>query len=218
MPEVRTNFAEAVLQTPDQHQWVSSPQAGVRRVMLDRMGDEVAVATSLVRYAPHSTFPDHSHELGEEFIVLEGEFADEHGRFPVGTYVRNPAGTHHAPFSERGCLIWVKLRQFDVADQRQCAVALDTRIPTTGWSATEIHRHQGEIARQLVAATGAEVSLAPAHFVQELLVLQGSVRWRGEVIGPAGWLRVPTQIGIDFVALGPCRAFTKTRPIYGKLG
>jgi hypothetical protein len=58
--------------------------------MLDRIGDEVARATSIVRYAPASHFSPHVHDGGEEFLVLEGTFQDEHGDYPVGSYVRNP--------------------------------------------------------------------------------------------------------------------------------
>ena len=83
--------------------------AGVDRRMLDRVGGEVARATSIVRYAEGSSFPEHTHSGGEEFIVRDGGFQDEHGDFPAGTYVRKPAGTHHIPRSEPGCTIFVKL-------------------------------------------------------------------------------------------------------------
>jgi anti-sigma factor ChrR (cupin superfamily) len=64
--------------------WTASPVPGVERRMLDRIGDEVARATSIVRYAPRSCFPPHVHGGGEEFLVLEGVFQDEHGDFPAG--------------------------------------------------------------------------------------------------------------------------------------
>jgi len=218
MLEIRADFAQPALQKPDQQQWVASPQPGVERVMLDRVGDEVAVATSLVRYAPNSAFPDHEHALGEEFIVLQGEFADEHGRYPAGSYLRNPPGTHHAPFSEPGCLIWVKLRQFDLADQRQCALSLDAEIPATGAVARELHRHAGETVRELAAAAGAEITLAAAPDVQELLVLAGEIRWGAQVVGPFGWIRIPAGAQLAATALSACRLFTKTRPFYRPLG
>ena len=91
--------------------------AGGQRVYLDRDGDEVAVATSIVRYAAGANFDPHGHALGEEFLVLEGVFSDEHGDYPAGTYVRNPPGTKHTPRSDPGCVIWVKLRQMDLAHQ-----------------------------------------------------------------------------------------------------
>lgn len=100
--------------------------AGVDRRMLDRIGNEVARATSIVRYAEGSAFSEHTHSGGEEFIVLEGVFQDEHGDYPAGTYVRNPVGTHHIPRSDAGCTIFVKLWQFDPDDQEQIAIDLNT--------------------------------------------------------------------------------------------
>ncbi|HEX7928998.1 MAG TPA: cupin domain-containing protein [bacterium] len=91
--------------------WVPSPEVGVERRMLERSGGEVAIATSIVRYAAGSRFRSHAHGLGEEFLVLEGTFSDQHGHYPAGTYVRNPPGSAHAPFSDPGCTIFVKLRQ-----------------------------------------------------------------------------------------------------------
>src|SRR4249920_3390249 len=91
--------------------WVASPEPVVERRMLERLGGEVAVASTIVRYAPGSFFSPHTHALGEEFIVLDGIFSDEEGDYPPGTYVRNPPGSKHAPFSREGCIIFVKLRQ-----------------------------------------------------------------------------------------------------------
>jgi ChrR Cupin-like domain len=92
--------------------------------MLDRIGDEVARATSIVRYARHSRFSSHTHGGGEEFLVLDGVFQDEHGDYPAGTYVRNPPTSSHTPRSEPGCTIFVKLWQFDPDDR--ALVRIDT--------------------------------------------------------------------------------------------
>jgi anti-sigma factor ChrR (cupin superfamily) len=97
--------------------WVASPLAGVDRRMLERDGEEVARATSVVRYAPDSSFDAHTHGGGEEFLVLEGVFSDEHGDFGPGMYVRNPPGSRHTPRSGPGCTILVKLRQMAPDDQ-----------------------------------------------------------------------------------------------------
>ncbi len=124
------NFAERVVIRPADYRWVDSPQPGVERMMLDRIGEEVARATSLVRYAPNSQFPAHVHSGGEEILVLEGEFGDEHGRYPAGTYLRNPIGTGHSPVvGEAATTIFVKLHQFADADRRQLVV--DTK--SGGW-------------------------------------------------------------------------------------
>ncbi len=97
--------------------WVDSPLPGVQRRMLERNGDEVARATTIVRYAPNSYFDAHTHDAGEEFIVLDGVFSDEMGDFHAGMYVRNPIGSRHKPYTKDGCTILVKLRQFDAEDQ-----------------------------------------------------------------------------------------------------
>lgn len=123
---LNADFSRRAVIRPDDYNWVDSPMAGVERMMLDRIGDEVARATSLVRYAPNSKFSSHEHGGGEEFFVLDGEFGDEHGIYPAGTYVRNPIGTSHSPHvGEDGCLIFVKLQQFEKDDQAQFAI--DTR-------------------------------------------------------------------------------------------
>ena len=106
-------------------EWVASPTAGVERRMLERDGDEIARATSLVRYAPNSLFPAHSHGAGEEILVLDGVFSDESGDFPAGSYVRNPPGSRHQPSSGPGAVILVKLRQ--MPPQESAALRLDTR-------------------------------------------------------------------------------------------
>src|SRR5438046_1035028 len=95
---------------------------GIERRMLDRIGGEVASATSIVRYAVQSRFSPHTHGGGEEFLVLEGVFQDEHGDYPAGTYVRNPPTSRHTPGSESGCIIFVKLWQFDPADRTRVRI------------------------------------------------------------------------------------------------
>ena len=102
--------------------WAPSPMEGVERRLLDRRGGEVARATSIVRYAPGRCFERHSHPGGEEILVLEGTFSDEMGDYPAGTYLRNPSGSGHAPFSDQGCTLLVKLMQMHPADQQRLVI------------------------------------------------------------------------------------------------
>src|SRR5438034_9765568 len=94
---IHADFSQRVVMATGDMPWIPSPQAGVERRMLDRIGGEVARATSLVRYAAASTFPAHDHALGEEFLVLDGVFSDEHGDYPARPYVRNPPLSRHSP-------------------------------------------------------------------------------------------------------------------------
>ena len=75
-----------------------SPSGAVLRKRLHLVGPpESGQVTSVVRYQPGATFPEHGHPEGEEILVLDGTFSDEHGDWPAGTYLLNPEGFHHAP-------------------------------------------------------------------------------------------------------------------------
>ena len=116
---VNDNLSIPVIVHAGRQDWVPSPAAGVDRRMLFRVGGEVARATSIVRYAPGSAFPCHTHHGGEEILVLEGVFQDEHGDYPAGSYFRNPPGTSHVPAARDGCTIFVRLWQFREGDKAQ---------------------------------------------------------------------------------------------------
>ena len=111
-----------VVRTADQS-WQPSPSGTVLRKRLHRVGPaESGQVTSIVRYQPDSSFPAHDHPEGEEILVLEGVFSDEHGDWPAGTYLLNPEGFRHAPFSKPGCLLFVKLRQYAGAGRQHVAL------------------------------------------------------------------------------------------------
>ncbi|MBE9539248.1 MAG: cupin domain-containing protein [Proteobacteria bacterium] len=116
------NFEQkVVINTPDEP-WVQSPMPGVWRKRLAREEAERGHATSIVKYDAGASFSQHNHPLGEEILVLEGVFSDESGDYPAGTYFRNPEGFIHAPFSENGCVILVKLHQFKLGDTRHACI------------------------------------------------------------------------------------------------
>ncbi|EQB8571628.1 cupin domain-containing protein [Escherichia coli] len=96
---LNSDFSQRAVMTPDRYQWVASPQPGVERVMLDRIGREQARATSLVRHAPDSMFPVHNHPGGEEILVLSGIFTENGTNYPAGWYLRSPDGSSHQPSS-----------------------------------------------------------------------------------------------------------------------
>lgn len=123
---IHSDYSQRVVIHQDALSWVPSPVPGIERRMLDRAGDEVARATTIVRYLPESHFTEHQHALGEEILVLDGQFSDEHGDYPAGTYIKNPAGTSHAPFTKTGCLLLVKLRHLHPDDQQACVIQTRT--------------------------------------------------------------------------------------------
>ncbi len=202
--DLNADFEKRAVVHGGQIPWVASPMAGVDRRMLDRIGDEVARATSIVRYAKGSHFSAHTHTGGEEFLVLEGVFQDEHGDFPAGTYVRNPPTTSHTPGSDEGCVIFVKLWQFDMGDRNQFRVdtnAGDYETVADGVSRLELHRDDHEVVCVERWAAGAEVELEASGGL-EALVLEGGFVEGGEDFAPQSWLRLPKGGGSKAVA-GP---------------
>ena len=169
---------------------------GVERMMLDRIGEEVGRATSLVRYAPNSTFSRHVHGGGEEFFVLDGEFGDEHRAYPVGTYVRNPIGTAHSPrVGEQGCTIFVKLHQFDQGDRTP--VVIDTQ--STAWApglvpgleVMSLHEYENEHVAMVKWAPNTRFKPHKHWGGEEILVVDG-VFYDEHGEYPAGsWIRSP---------------------------
>ena len=102
--------------------WQPSPSPLIHRRLLERNGGEVARATSIVRYAAGAKFNLHEHGLGEEILVLCGTLSDEFGDYGPGTYLKNPPGSSHAPFSEDGCTLFVKLRHLSPNDSERVVV------------------------------------------------------------------------------------------------
>lgn len=206
MSDIRINadFSRRVVLNTEAMPWIPSPMAGVERRMLDRIGGEVARATSIVRYAPDSAFSPHEHALGEEFLVLEGVFQDEHGDFGPGFYVRNPPGSRHTPASAPGCTIFVKLRQM-WDDGSEPLVQTDTSAGI--WQSAGVEGYERQLlfapadGREFVAlerlAPG--VSLEPRDLSggEEILVIDGVLRQEGVLSqqggahGPRCWIRNP---------------------------
>jgi quercetin dioxygenase-like cupin family protein len=192
--------------------WQASPQVGVERRMLDRQGAEVARATSIVRYAPESRFPSHAHTAGEEFLVLEGIFSDEHGDYPAGSYVRNPPGTSHAPHTQAGCIILVKLRQ--MREQGEPPVVIDSN--QLDWETA------GGVSRKRLfsAPWGEQVAierLQPNEKVPaepgplEVFLLDGSLEWGATHCAKGAWLRLPDGLGQNLVSGQGCVYWVKRR-------
>lgn len=192
---LRADFWRREVVATDALPWLDSPSPGVARRMLDRVGGEVARATSIVRYAAGSAFSVHEHALGEEFLVLAGVFEDEFGRYPAGAYVRNPPGSHHAPGSSEGCTIFVKLRQFAPDDLRHCVIdtARSHWLPglVAGLEVMPLHEHGGEQVALVRWAPGTRFAAHRHVGGEEILVLSGVFSdEHGDY--PAGtWLRSP---------------------------
>jgi len=188
------DFSQRVVVHTREQEWQPSPAAGVERKPLTREEAERGHATSIVHYKPGSSFKRHEHPLGEEILVLEGVFSDETGHYPAGTYLRNPPGTGHAPFSEEGCTLLVKLHQFDPRDT--ATVRVDTNqaewLPGIGGlQVMPLHDFEHEHVA-LVKWPANEAFQPQRHFGgEEILVLSGEFCDEHGRYPEGTWMRSP---------------------------
>ncbi len=209
------DFSQRVVVRPEDYNWTSSPASGVDRMMLDRIGDEVARATTIVRFAPNSQFDAHVHGGGEEYLVLAGVFSDENGDYPAGTYVRNPIGTAHRPhIGPEGATILVKLHQFDAEDTQPKVI--DTRNaefkPGSRPGLTVLPLHSA--ARENVAlvrwAPGTRFADHTHWGGEEIFVIEGTFQDEHGDYPAGSWLRNPHMSRHDPWSDAGCLIYVKT--------
>jgi len=179
-------------------QWAPSPSGSVWRRRVHLVGPpESGQVTSVVRYEPRSTFPAHDHPDGEEILVLDGVFSDEHGDWPAGTFLLNPEGFRHSPFSENGCVLFVKLRQYAGRERRHVVVDTHrlswgpTAIP--GVTRKEMYRQSGFADRVFLERWSPQADLGASAYAQgaELFVLEGEFADEAGTYAQGCWLRFP---------------------------
>lgn len=193
--QLNSDFSKRAAVHDAENPWRASPAAGVERKMLDRIGGEVARATTIVRFAENSAFAPHTHDGGEEFIVLEGVFQDEHADYPPGSYVRNPPTSRHTPRSDEGCTILVKLWQFQPEDRDHVVIDMNALTLTEdaarpGVRQAQLIKDAFEDVRRERWAPGVQARVSTAGGA-EVFVLAGAIVQDGEVFEARDWLRLP---------------------------
>lgn len=226
--KLNADFSQRVVIDTEAEPWVASPQPGVERRMLDRIGGEVARATTIVRYAPGSYFSPHTHGGGEEFVVLDGVFSDEHGDYGPGMYVRNPVGSRHKPFSRDGCTILVKLWQMDPADQEFVRIDINA-APWQPWTMAGAHEPLDGVEALCLAERDYErvyaMRLRPGATVprhdhpggEELFVLDGGFADDNGRYGKGTWLRMPAGSAHELVSPDGCTLWLKLGHLAGEI-
>lgn len=204
--KINADLSRRAVVASDSLPWTPSPLAGVDRRMLERDGEEVARATSVVRYAPNSFFSPHTHAMGEEFLVLAGTFSDETGDFQSGMYVRNPPASRHRPSSKKGCLIFVKLRQMHADDSEY--VRVDTHDSSLWHDRRPGERilllYEGFNEKVCMLSWSKGIDLGPEAFNRgvEYWVIDGQFKDSEGTYSKGFWLRLPagTRQSIRVVA------------------
>ena len=188
------DFSQAACLLADDQKWIKSPADGVSRIPLEREKIESGHTTSFVKFEPDSFFPTHTHPQGEEIYVLDGVFSDENDDYPAGTYIRNPPGSHHKPFSKDGCTLFVKLDQFQQDDDKHVVIKPDEQDWRPGIGSLKVsslHSHNGENTA-LVWWPENEVFQPHTHFGgEEVVVIKGSFIDEHGTYPAGSWIRSP---------------------------
>lgn len=200
--------------------WQPSPSSSVWRKRLEHIGEsESGIVTSIVRYDPDSKFKEHNHPDGEEIFVLDGTFSDEHGDWPVGTYLLNPEGHAHSPRSQKGCVIFVKLRQYPGKSRKQITINTEK----IGWSKLSgskevktLYKEEGYPEEMRLekwdALTGVEKTSYPSGV--EILVLSGTLQDEDGSYPKLTWLKFPPNSTHQPFSESGCVFYIKTGNIY----
>lgn len=212
--KINADLSKRVVVFSEDIPWVDSPMPRVRRRMLERDGEEVARATSIVRYAPNSFFSAHTHGGGEEFLVLKGVFSDEHGNYPAGTYIRNPVGSTHTPFSQDGCTILVKLWQMHPDDRKRVAIST-TQTPwifglLKGLEVMPLHTYGTENVALVKLSAGTQFQHHSHLGGEEIFVLEGVFEDEFGAYSQGTWLRNPSGSHHTPFSRSGCTIYVKT--------
>ncbi|PRC93421.1 cupin domain-containing protein [Solimicrobium silvestre] len=193
--KLNADQSKRVVLYSEQLPWVASPVPGIERRLLARDGAEQAKATSIVRYEAGAVFTPHAHPQGEEVVVLEGMFEDEHGSYPTGTYIKNPPGSVHTPKSTDGCVLFVKLRHLDDDDLERVVV----RPANQQWHPGMVKGLKVAALDQFGTSHTALVRWAPGTYFskhqhyggEEILVLEGTFQDEYGSYPTGTWIRSP---------------------------
>ncbi len=197
--------------------WAPSPSGSVWRKRVHLVGPaESGQVTSVVRYEPRSSFPAHDHPDGEEILVLGGVFSDEHGDWPAGTYLLNPEGFRHAPFSQSGCLLFVKLRQFPGSERRH-VVADTTKLAfrpgsMPGVAVKPLYRQPGfdDTMRMEQWEPRSDLGTIAHDRGIELFVLEGGFGDEYGTYSKGCWMRLPVGFRHHPRTVEGCTLYSKT--------
>ena len=207
------DFSQRLVISSKQLAWVPAPPPRVWRKQFEREAPERGHATSLVRYQAGARFHTHSHPMGEEILVLEGVFSDEQGDYPAGTYLRNPPGYTHTPYSSTGCVLFVKLNQFQEGDTQRVVLRPDD-IQWQGGEqeldVVELHSFGGERTVLMRWRAGVTLPAGERTGGEEVLIIEGGLRDEHGSYPRHTWIRSPHLSSHSFVAEEEGLALVKT--------
>lgn len=175
--------------------WRRNPDGMSESLYFDLVNGEKPVATLLTRLRKRALLPAEVLSGGKEMLVLEGDFQDERGDYPIGSYMRFPPGSKQESYSDSGGLLFVKTWQFSRRDRTY------VNIDAYGQAKKTYRTRPGVQIQQLYGDCREDVRIEhwdANHHIEvkqcnglEVLVLSGSCFEPSTGYEKYSWVRMP---------------------------
>ena len=211
-PSLNLDFNQRIVISASQLAWVGASAPRVWHKQFERELPERGRCTSLVRCQSQANFQTHSHPMGEEVLVLHGVYADEHGEYPEGTYLRYPPGSTHTPFSEEGCILFVKVDHFQLGDDQRVVLRRDEmqwKTLENGCSMVTLHEYGEEHTALVRWPQGKCLPVHSRQSGEEVLILEGQLADEYGAYPNHTWIRYPHQSEHNFTSEEGALVFIK---------
>jgi hypothetical protein len=213
--EINGNLSIPIIVKTDLHDWQVKNKTGTVRKRLEQINIDGPRLTSLVQFPPGLTFKKATHDRGEEFLVLSGDFANDKKIYNCGAYVRNPPGMKHTSATRNGCTLLFKTGQFQKLDNNRRVVQpyeLDTLWQTTnepGVSRAELHQFLDETVSLYNIRPQCWITFRQYTHSIEILVCEGSITVSGIKYPTGTWFRYPPNSRIKITSVAMACLFVK---------
>lgn len=200
-PNVNAEATKVAVVDTNQVPWEPTEWPGVERKVLEfvdhpRMGRE----TSLLRFAPGASLPTVTLVDRMDLFVIEGECADEHGRYGEHTFVRNQPGFSHTLASTTGCVLYVKWRVPIRPGGERLVIDAKTatwmEFPHRGADVLHLYPNRDGIETGRIGHVHTNRRL-PSHdhsIGEETFVLRGALIDEYATYGQGVWFRMPCGV------------------------
>ncbi len=218
---LNVDFSQRVVMQTAAMDWQASPSNSVWRKRLDHLGGEFSRVTSVVRYDARSHFHAHGHPNGEEILVLSGVFSDQSGDYPAGSFLLNPEGFEHAPFSEPGCVVFVKLQQYPGTNRRHVTLNFNDAEwqagEASGVESLPLYSDAGfaEVIELLRFAPGATLPAREVAGGEEVFVMAGAASDELGEYAEGCWVRTPPGAHPALTSAGGATIYRKSGHLPG---
>lgn len=211
---INLDFNKRIVIPTDEIDWQPSGLPGIDLKPLAIEDSETGHLTALIRYREGSSFTRKERSNGEEMLVLAGSFRGQYADYGTGTYYRSPPNHEQIPLSQQGCIMLLKLNQFEDGDELKVV----TNTEDGEWSGINNNATQVQILHKTLSSQtliykwekGEEISSQTNQIGgAEAFVLKGRIKDKLGEYTAGTWLRTSDRLFDGGVAIEDSAAFVK---------